>query len=413
MSEPFERHFVAYHNVEEQGHLLSRSENGYFETNKPALPQKGDVLWCFEGEGRPKHFRLVARGIVTRTIRRTDLPSRVHFKASAPIEPADVNALPWFPRLFRSQGSFGFGLNTIKDPEIVEELEQFAASRTAPEPARFTDLCAYTIKHSSSFDGYSDGGNHTIDTKGKSWARIAEIIAERKDREVVPVLFAPAERFVRVTACADLVSVKTQKNDGANSFTFTNFRRLSPPLLKASLKWHDGHPLGDFQRDYAICRTPKDLADRFVLSPGSEDEQIAALEKDHSITETTRKALIDARRGQGAFRKDLDKRWNDACAVTNCSIRDVLRASHIKPWKQSNNDERLDPENGLLLLANIDILFEKGFVSFDDVGRMLVSKDLSGSDRRLFGLPKNLRRRPEAGERRYLAQHRKSFNFAT
>jgi hypothetical protein len=59
-------------------------------------------------------------------------------------------------------------------------------------------------------------------------------------------------------------------------------------------------------------------------------------------------------------------------------MRDVLRASHIKPWKKSSNDERLDPENGLLLLANIDILFEKGFVSFDDDGCMLVSKDLSG-----------------------------------
>lgn len=146
-------------------------------------------------------------------------------------------------------------------------------------------------------------------------------------------------------------------------------------------------------------------------SPGSEADHVAALEKDSTIAETTRKALIDARRGQGAFRKDLDKRWNDACAVTNCAIRDVLRASHIKPWKKSSNDERLDPENGLLLLANIDILFEKGFVSFDDDGRMLVSKDLSGPDRRLFGLPKNLRRRPDAGERRYLTQHRKSFNF--
>jgi HNH endonuclease len=411
MSEPTERHFVAYHNVEEQGRLLSRSENGYFETNKPALPQKGDVLWCFEGEGRPKHFRLVARGIVTRTARRANLPSRVHFRASVPIEPADVNKLPWFPRLFRSQGSFGFGLNAIKDPEIVEELEQYAASLPAAERGQFTDLCAYTIKHSSSFDKYSDGGNHTIGTKGKSWARIVEVLAERKDGEIVPVLFAPAERFIRVTACADLVSVTTQKNDGANSFTFTNFRRLSPPLLKASLKWHDGHPLGDFQRDYAICQTPKDLADRLVLSPGNEEEHVAALEKDRSISETTRKALIDARRGQGAFRKDLDKRWNDACAVTNCSIRDVLRASHIKPWKKSSNDERLDPENGLLLLANIDILFEKGFVSFDDDGRMLISAELSAKDRRLLGLPKNLRRKPDLGEKAYLVHHRRTFKL--
>jgi hypothetical protein len=198
-----------------------------------------------------------------------------------------------------------------------------------------------TLKHSSSFDEYAGDGTHTIDTKGKSWARIARALADRKDGEIVPVLFAPAERFVRVTACADLVSVRTQKNDGSNSFTFTNFRRLSPPLLKASLKWHDGHPLGEFQRDYAICQTPKDLADRCILSPGSEDDDVAVIEQDTTVPdETTREALVDARRGQGKFRRDLEKRWNDACAVTNCSIREVLRASHIKPWARSSNENR-------------------------------------------------------------------------
>jgi predicted restriction endonuclease len=135
------------------------------------------------------------------------------------------------------------------------------------------------------------------------------------------------------------------------------------------------------------------------------------INKDKTIPETTRKALIDARRGQGKFRQDLEQRWDKACAVTNCTIREVLRASHIKPWARSSNEDRLNPQNGFLLLANLDILFEKGFFSFGDDGRMLVSKDLSASDRRLFGLPKRLRRKPDAGEQRYLAQQRKSFKF--
>jgi predicted restriction endonuclease len=136
------------------------------------------------------------------------------------------------------------------------------------------------------------------------------------------------------------------------------------------------------------------------------------IEQDTTVPdETTREALVDARRGQGKFRRDLEKRWNDACAVTNCSIREVLRASHIKPWARSSNEDRLNPQNGFLLLANLDILFEKGFVSFDDDGRMLVSKELSATDRRLFGLPKNLRRKPDQGERLYLAHHRRMFKF--
>ena len=39
----------------------------------------------------------------------------------------------------------------------------------------------------------------------------------------------------------------------------------------------------------------------------------------------------------------------------------------------ATNEERLDAANGILLSANIDILFDKGFVSFDERGRMLVS----------------------------------------
>jgi predicted restriction endonuclease len=97
--------------------------------------------------------------------------------------------------------------------------------------------------------------------------------------------------------------------------------------------------------------------------------------------------------------------------VTNCSIREILRASHIKPWARSSNEDRLNPQNGLLLLANLDILFEKGFISFDGDGSMLVSEELSAKDRRLFGLPKNLRRKPDPGERSFLTLHRKSFNF--
>jgi len=286
-----------------------------------------------------------------------------------------------------------------------------AAGNDGAVGLKFTELCAYTLKHSSFFDEYASRAAYTVDTKGRSWARIAKLLADREEGEVVPVLFAPAEHFARVTGCADLVSVKTKKVDGINSFTFTNFRRLAPSLLKASLKRDYGQPLGDYRRDYAICRTPKGLAERCIMSPGTEDQDLAVINEDRTIPDTTRKALIEARRGQGKFRQDLERRWDNACAVTACSIREVLRASHIEPWALSRIEDRLNPENGLLLLANLDILFEKGFVSFDDHGRMLVSKELSASDRRLFGLPKKLRRKPDAGERRYLAQHRKSFNF--
>lgn len=83
-----------------------------------------------------------------------------------------------------------------------------------------------------------------------------------------------------------------------------------------------------------------------------------------------------------------EKRWDNA---RTGSIREVLRASHIRPRAGSSHEDFLNPENGHLLLANLDILFK--FVSFDDNGRMLVSTELSASDSRLLGLGAALKAR--------------------
>src|SRR5262249_54303546 len=110
-------------------------------------------------------------------------------------------------------------------------------------------------------------------------------------------------------------------------------------------------------------------------------------------TKTTRRLLIEARLGQGRFRTDLIKRWDGACAVTGCRVQDILRASHIKPWRLANNRERLDPANGLLLSANMDALFDAGLVTFDSRGKMIVSSSLSAGERKRLGLPSDLIRR--------------------
>lgn len=268
------QNFVAYHNVDERGSPLHRGRRGWFQTNRPTLPRKGDVLWCFEGEGRPKKYALVKRAVVAISERELDGTSVVRYQYSELLD-VIVNDAPWFIKLRKSQGSFAFGVNRINDPDIVNELERYSADQ----------------------------------------------------------------------------------------------------------------------------------------SQSSIESDIADIKRDRSIPDTTRKALIDARRGQGGFRRDLDLQWGYACAVTSCTLRDLLRASHIKPWRYSTHEERLDPANGLLLLANIDILFDRGFLSFDDSGRMLISSRLSTTERRTLRLSGRLRQKPDAQQRIYLAQHRKAFGF--
>jgi hypothetical protein len=145
---------------------------------------------------------------------------------------------------------------------------------------------------------------------------------------------------------------------------------------------------------------------------GDDDDDVSAdisrIRSDPKVrNETTRKALIDARLGMGDFRSALARRWKDACAVTGCTISEVLRASHIKPWADSNNKERLDPANGLFLAAHIDALFDRGLISFADSGTMLLSSSLSARDRTMFRLPARLRSKLSTSERRLMDHHRR------
>ena len=104
------------------------------------------------------------------------------------------------------------------------------------------------------------------------------------------------------------------------------------------------------------------------------------------IEQTTKEALIDARVGQGRFRSEVLQMWGGKCAVTGITTLDAIRASHIKPWRDSDPNERLDPYNGLPFVANLDALFDSGLISFDAKGQLLISLELSENEVDLFSL---------------------------
>lgn len=131
-----------------------------------------------------------------------------------------------------------------------------------------------------------------------------------------------------------------------------------------------------------------------------------SLNGDDGTTATTRLTNILARVGQGEFRDRLMEKWDRSCAVTGLTCPELLRASHVKPWSDSRPRERLDPNNGLLLAAHLDALFDKGLISFDDAGKMLMSSRLLSEERKHFSLPLALRLSPNAALKAYLAYHR-------
>lgn len=105
--------------------------------------------------------------------------------------------------------------------------------------------------------------------------------------------------------------------------------------------------------------------------------------------DTTIKTQIEARLGHGKYRREVIDVWR-RCAVTEFDRVDLLIASHIKPWKLSSSVERLDRYNGLLLSPNLDKLFDRGYISFEDNGEIIVSPLLSCDDLNRVGISANM-----------------------
>ena len=133
----------------------------------------------------------------------------------------------------------------------------------------------------------------------------------------------------------------------------------------------------------------------------------SAVEADGPGPVTTADRTQKVRVGQQKFREGVIKLWGGRCAVTGVSDQRLLIASHIKSWRLSNDKERLDPCNGLLLEAGLDRLFDEGLITFEANGSIYISRQVSESDREALGLSADLHLDtvPEK-TKAYLAFHR-------
>lgn len=128
-----------------------------------------------------------------------------------------------------------------------------------------------------------------------------------------------------------------------------------------------------------------------------------------SLHETDREQLTKARIGQNNFRKNLIKMWGK-CSVTGVENLEFLNASHIKPWRVSSNEDRLNPYNGLLLAPALDTAFDKGYIGFDPTGKIIISGNLAREDAEKMAINENLRllKRP-TGNLQFLTWHLENY----
>ncbi len=125
-------------------------------------------------------------------------------------------------------------------------------------------------------------------------------------------------------------------------------------------------------------------------------------------------AIVKRRIGQGPFRNLLEEVHGVTCCVSGITKRRLLVASHIVPWSRASPIQKTDHENGLLLSVIWDALFDKGFISFDDHGKLLCSEELDNATAERLGISTEAKLPEEMLTKRRkenLSWHRREYGF--
>jgi len=177
----------------------------------------------------------------------------------------------------------------------------------------------------------------------------------------------------------DRYSPLQQDGRGVQSIYLTELPRTLALVLADLL----GSEVAALARTEVIAERPPAITPEVIHW---EEHLRREIQEDSALGETEKEALVLARRGQGLFRIRVQG-VESRCRVTGVERPEHLRASHIKPWRDSTNDERLTGENGLLLTPSIDHLFDRGFISFEGDGRLLLSPVAHAESLRRMGVP--------------------------
>ncbi len=243
-------------------------------------------------------------------------------------------------------------------------------------------------------------------TAGTNWSQIGWRVGVRWQRLDNPI--RPKDHISRLRSeLSSKYAPLTPEGNGLQSVYLTE---IGPGLASAlfsligaeAYRVSDaGHQIREIERDSPSPERDIEEWERRVET---------AIDTDRTIPQTERTALVQARRGQGLFRDNV-RSIEHACRVTRVERMEHLVASHIQPWRDSSNRQRLDGENGLLLTPTVDHLFDKGFISFENTGRLIVSPVADPVSLKRMGIDREARVNVGAfsqGQRQYLEFHREN-----
>ena len=145
----------------------------------------------------------------------------------------------------------------------------------------------------------------------------------------------------------------------------------------------------------------KQLLDAFD-KPENDDVKTDDLD---SLEGEERNAVIKARVNHSVFRKRRLEKYSH-CVLCGVSHHSLLNASHIIPWAECSGKDRTNVNNGLLLCSGHDRVFDRGYISFDEDGQIMISEELSDDDCVFTNLNDGMRIEMNDEMKRFMAYHR-------
>jgi len=209
---------------------------------------------------------------------------------------------------------------------------------------------------------------------------------------VLPQPISPKDHLEDIVALLPVKNSPLQINGNGNQSCY--LASISPALGSFVIKLTQ-------ETGVAVVERVHELEDQ-VTCDGIQQDILQNTE----LPPTEREQLVRSRVGQGLFRLKVLK-VEKSCRITRVTDERFLIASHIKPWKDCSNAERLDGHNGLMLAPHVDLLFDRGWISFTDNGDLLVADELSIGVMGAWGFEAGLNVGPfSTKQRTYLEYHR-------
>lgn len=273
--------------------------------------------------------------------------------------------------------------------------------------------------------------SEAVETIYSIFNKVKEFELEAKDKGIL--------KTVKFNLKSEYLNNKYFENKKTNPFSFiindkwlTFYFRINPDnLVSNEIKNTFDSPLNKNPKEFKIYLKNKEDVIKIVellfirklkiniynfedINNFEHNEILKTFEKfkknENRIIETVKKTLTIYRTGQQKYRNTLLQKWNFCCSVTGINEPLILKASHIKPFSESNDYEKYDVENGLLLNPNLDSLFDLNLISFDENGLILLTNSISNETYKTLGVNLEMKLRfVTDGMLKYLKVHRIKF----